>query len=169
VHPPYVIDYITWLCSTKLPQYLSCRRSLSFERDNLALAQTAMHDLVAAVDSESNLAEYLALIGQSDRVPSPFDLRQGVSGAEPVLLPGTEVRLNAVYPRRLDPDTPVVINGCAVALSDREQAVLGMLAGAEGASVERLQRLSGASGDELRKVLLDLLAKDLVQLIPAAI
>jgi hypothetical protein len=127
-----------------------------------------VQDVIAALDSESNLAEYMALIGQSDRVPSPFNLRQGVSGAEPELHAGTEVRLNIVYPRRLDPAAPIVINGCAVALSDREHSVVAILASGQPATVEQLQRQLGASAAELRPVLLGLLAKDLVQLIPDA-
>ncbi|HYD62327.1 MAG TPA: cupin domain-containing protein [Noviherbaspirillum sp.] len=168
VHPAFITDYIAWLCSYKLPQYLSCRHSLSFVHDNQERVRAAAQDVGAALASESNLQEYLSLIRNSDRVQSGFDLRTNVSGAMPVIEPGTVVRLNAIYPRDAHAQTPLVLNGRAIPLNELEQIVVAGLAQERMATVAQLQERSGAAQDSIHATLRKLLAKDLVQLMPAA-
>lgn len=168
VHPPYVSDYISWLCSYKLPQFLSCRQSLSFVEDNNDKVIAAVQDVGAALASADNLREYLSLIRNSDRVQSGFDLRLGVSGAVPALAPEATIRLNAVYPRHTSAQAPIVLNGRAMQLNAQEQAVVAGLAGDRVATVAQLQQLSGADSEGFQAIMMNLLAKDVVQLMPVA-
>lgn len=167
VHPPYVSEYINWLCSTKLPEFLSCRRSMQFGADNFALVQAASQDVLAALANEASLAEYLALINHSDRVQSPFNLREGVSGVPATMQAGTEVRLNAVYPRA-GTDSQVIVNGNAVTLQGLEHDLMLQLRAGQPVTIAQLESRTGAAGDVVRTALAGLLARDLVQLMTPA-
>lgn len=167
VHPPYVNEYISWLCSTKLPDFLSCRQSMAFGKDNLAQVRAAGQDVLAALANEEYLAEYLALINHSDRVPSPFNLREGVSGAVAPMQPDTEVRINAVYPRAGD-NRPLVVNGSVVELAGTEQALMQQLRAGQPVTIAQLEAGMQADGATVRAALTTLLARDAVQLLTPA-
>lgn len=166
VHPAFITDYVTWLCSTKLPEFVSCRRSLSFDSSNAQNIQAAMADVLAAMESEGNLAEYMGLISNSDRVHSPYDLRQGVSNAAPALHPDTVIKMNKIYPCTIDGAGPIVINGSVVELGAQERRTLRALAEGQHVTLADLQRSAGDDGANVVQTLHTLVAQDLVQLLP---
>jgi hypothetical protein len=131
VHPASIKDYFSWVCEEKLPELLSCRRSLGFDHGNAELVRAAAREALAMLEAPAYLEEYLGLIANSDRVQSPFKLDDALgNGAQ--LASDTVVRLNTVYPRQsehADSLRKLVVNGAALELPEDEGG-----AGAAGAA-----------------------------------
>lgn len=167
VHPAAVRDYFSWLCEEKLPELLSCRRSLGFDGSAEALVRAATREVLDVFESPQYLDEYLRLIAESDRVQSPFKLGEAL-GAGAALAGDTMVRLNTVYPRHPAPPDGlrrVVINGAAIELAEDEGRVLARLAPLAGMRVDELQ--AGLGDVDVPQVLRRLMVRDVVQLRPA--
>jgi len=78
VHPPKVIDYATWVCTQKLPDYLVARKSFQKENNLNDLGKT-LADLIVNAEIQS---EYLLLTQKKRRSNSSFDLSYLISPNE---------------------------------------------------------------------------------------
>lgn len=167
VHPPFVLDYFTWLCSAKLPQILACRRSLSFEHDNLGAVRAAADDIGEALRSGVYLAEYMQLIGNSDRVAPPFDVSAGVAGYPAGSAPDSRFALNTVYPRAVADGASWIVNGAQTAVGEAERVVVEALNHGNYLSMAQIEQLFAQRPEESAKAVVHaLLERGVVQMLP---
>jgi hypothetical protein len=120
-----------------------------------------------ALGSAEHLREYMALIGNSDRVSPPFDVSAGVSGHAAPSAPDTLFALNTVYPRAAAQGAPWIINGAQTVLGEAERIVVEGLNNGNYLSMARIAELFGQRpGESAADVVRALVTRGVVQMLP---
>lgn len=74
VHPPMMLHYLSWLCSTRLPNFLSARRSISRTTDHIEDLSDFINDINKSLFDKDNLKRFFETSVSPHHVENEFQL-----------------------------------------------------------------------------------------------
>jgi ribosomal protein L16 Arg81 hydroxylase len=164
IHPPRMIDYVTWITEQLLPEHLEARRGAPRAGD----ASSAIAELTAALSSlvsdRKNFRAFEMDWTSKDRFKSQFDLSRYVDGGSESIERHHRIALNAASRLELS-DTAVVANGKVNAISRLERQIVRILNEHRTMTVDEIHRTLELSIDDCREAVWALGAADVVRVL----
>lgn len=158
VHPPHVVDYLGWLCSKVLPEFISCRQVLHADEHGLRAVERAVGVLADAALSHKNFDAFLDDLMKSDRVATPFETAAILNPRPGQDLSARKVRLNAHF--RIDRIEGIGLNGIPLRINGAEHRLAELLASHEELSLNDMARLARLPYSEVEMAVLRLVEGD---------
>lgn len=128
--PPRVIDYLVWLCTSQLPQYLEGRQSLNPYLDTESTMQAVTDKLINLLNDPAMLQNFEQAVSEQQRVRSRFGIAnlakqyQAESDTESQCM---AARLNSFTPVFRDQDS-LMVNGFKLNVDEPSREFISSLA-----------------------------------------
>lgn len=166
VHTPYVMDYVTWVCSTYLRNHLECRKSITFKEESYSLVLEATDIIKETILNRTYFEEFQKEIIKSERINSPFDIGAHLKKNIFHFNDNTLISLNTGYTKALDNSNKIFVNGVEISnvLEGYEKSIISILSQQGITGIQTIADTLNIPLESAISKIQNLRAKDIVQI-----